>query len=194
MQLIRYFERFPFEVRQPPNRDWCIPASIEAVAKYHMPNSTVTQGQILREFVRRKGLEQVGLKPIQDVLKQYSEFSWADIRYCEEYQFHGSFNALVSFLEECVDENRPAIISVPIPPKNWHMLTVLGYDREFLRVYDPNPLVWSAYCDAAKLKIQGALRSRKLTSDTTDALLISPKTQATQNTNSTKVDNEKEGQ
>jgi hypothetical protein len=74
------------------------------------------------------------------------------------------------------------------------MLTVLGYDREFLRVYDPNPCVWSAYCDASKLKIQGALLSRKLTSDTTDALVISPKTRTTQNTHSTKVDNEKEGQ
>ena len=54
MHLIQHFERFPFEVRQPPNRDWCIPASIEAVAKYHMPNSTVTQGQILREFVSKE--------------------------------------------------------------------------------------------------------------------------------------------
>jgi hypothetical protein len=182
MQLIQDFERFPFEVRQPPDRDWCIPASIEVVAKYHMPNSTLTQAQILREFVTTKGLEQIGLKSIQEVLGKYSAFSWADIRYCEEYQFHGAFNALVSFLEECVDENRPAIISVPIPPKNWHMLTVLGYDREFLRVYDPSPFVWSAYCDVTKLKIQGALRSRKLTSDTTDALIISPNARATQDT------------
>ena len=178
MQLIQNFESFPFEVRQPPDRDWCIPASIEAVAKYHMPNSTATQAQILREFVARKGLDQIGLKPIQEVLEKYSAFSWADIRYCAEYQFHGAFNALVGFLEECVDEDIPAIISVPIPPKNWHMLTVLGYDMEFLRVYDPNPFVWSAYCDVLKSKIQGALRSRKLTSDTTDALIISPKARA----------------
>jgi hypothetical protein len=182
MHLIEYFERFPFEVRQPPDRDWCIPASIEAVARYHMPNSKVTQGQILREFVTRKGLAQIGLRPISDVLKHYSEFSWADIQYSEEAQFHGSFNALISFLEECVDESRPTIVSVPIPPKNWHMLTVLGYDTESLRVYDPSPFVWSAYYDVTKLKIQGALRSRKLTSDTTDALVISPKARATQNT------------
>jgi hypothetical protein len=175
MQLIQYFDRFPFEVRQPPDRDWCIPASIEAVTKYHMPDLTVTQGQILREFVARKGLDQIGLKPIQEVLKKHTAFSWADIRYCEEYQFHGSFSALVSFLEECVVENRPAIISVPIPPKKWHVLTVLGYDREVLRIYDPSPFVWSEYCDVAKLKIQGALRSRKLTSDTTDALVICPR-------------------
>ena len=176
MQEIQHFDHFPFEVRQPPDRDWCIPASIEAVTKYHMPNSTVTQGQILREFVTRKGLDQMGLKPIQEVLEKYSLFSWAEIQYCDEHQFHGSFNALVSFLEGCVREDRPVIISVPVPPKNWHMLTVLGYDREFLRVYDPSPFVWSAYCDAAKLKIQGALRSRKLTADTTDALVIFPKT------------------
>jgi len=175
LQLIQHFDRFPFEVRQPPDRDWSIPASIEAVTKYHMPNSTVAQGQILREFVARKGLQQIGLKPIQEVLQKYAPLSWAEFQYSDEYQFHGSFNTFVSFLEGCVQDDRPVIISVPTPPKGWHMLTVLGYDREFLRVHDPNPFVWSAYCDVSKLKIQGALRSRKLTSDTTDALLISPK-------------------
>jgi len=185
MQLIRNIDRFPFGIRQPIDRGWCIPASIEVVTKYHMPSSTVTQQHIVDEFVRQTKLaiDSIGLKTITEVLKNDSEFSWADKRYFEDFEFHGSFDELANFAAVCVDKSQPLIISIPVLKaplhegkwNGWHMYVIVGYGSNFFRVYDPspvpvNPLPWH---DILKFTIRTNLLSKKKT-DATDALLLTP--------------------
>ena len=95
MPLIRNLEGFPFGIRQPKDSGWCIPVSIEVVTKYHVPNSTMTQQQIVNAFVNytKWPIESIGLKSIKEVMEHDSEFSWAEKQYFEDFEFHG-FNGL----------------------------------------------------------------------------------------------------
>jgi len=186
MPLIRDCDRFPFGIRQPVDQGWCIPASIEVVTKYHMPNSTVTQQHIVDEFVRQTNLtiDSIGLKTITEVLKHDSAFSWADKRYFEDFEFHGSFDELANFAEVCVDRSQPLIISIPVLDipfhigkwNGWHMYVIVGYDTTFFRVYDPAPVQAQPrpWRDISKFKIRTDLLSKKKTMDATDALLLTP--------------------
>lgn len=193
MPLIRNLEGFPFGIRQPKDSGWCIPASIEVVTKYHVPNSTMTQQQIVNAFVNytKWPIESIGLKSIKEVMEHDSEFSWAEKQYFEDFEFHG-FNGLAHFLEECVDESKPPIISIPVPFPNgkwdgWHMNVIVGYDANFFRIYDPNPAYPIPWRDIPKFTFQSNLLSKKMTTDTTDSLLIFPRVNLPQNAQPTEI-------
>jgi len=114
-------------------------------------------------------------------------FDWAHKKYLKDSDFHGAFAELAPFLEESVSESNPPIISIPLPHQSgewngWHMYVVVGYDMNFFRVYDPNPLLQGPWRDVPRFTIQGNLYFKKQDEgiDSTDTLLLYP----------TKVDND----
>jgi hypothetical protein len=178
MKLIQEFYWFPFGIRQ-EYIDWCVPASIEAVTKYHQHYSVITQGYLVTEFLyASKGTkEQMGLKSITRlVLEKDKHFSWArkPITYYEASDFHESFKELASFLERSVDKSEPPIISIPSGTNNWHMMTIVGYDETNFQTYDPDPHNIHCYRTRARSEIQNLLRLQKKTNDAaTDVLVLS---------------------
>ncbi len=170
MNTIQNVERFPFYIRQPPDRDWCIPASIEAVTKYHNPTSVKNQSDIITMF-QTKG-PGIGLKEVKSALKD--DFDWVDVEFENSLR---KFNDLVKRIEECVVNSTPPIISVPVGPKEeerWHMLVPVGYDETFFRVYNPNPSVIGDYCDVKRSTIERILLERKTPEDAaTDMIILS---------------------
>ncbi|MGP8126849.1 MAG: C39 family peptidase [Candidatus Bathyarchaeia archaeon] len=176
MELIEGFANFPFTVRQPLDRDWCIPACIEAITRYHVPNSPVRQ-----ESIADKLGDNLGLEHIKKTFDGDSDFSWATIEYYRDVDFRESFGELERHIESFIVENKPPIVSVPhhIPDGTldgrWHMLVILGYDAKLFRVYNPDPTLVNLYYDIYKSGLQGDLRSAKQKNDATDCSVIFPK-------------------
>lgn len=170
MNTIQNLERFRFSIRQPPSCDWCIPASIEVVTKYHRPTSGKDQYDIAMMF-HTKGLE-LGLAHVKAAIQ--GDFDWANICYDNTLR---KFDDLTKKIEKCVSNSTPPIISIPVGSKEdhlWHMLVPVGYDDLFFRVYNPHPNIIGDYCDVKKSLIENELLKRKSPEDTaTDILTIS---------------------
>lgn len=170
MNSIQNLSRFLFSIRQPSSCDWCIPACIEVVTKYHRPSSGKNQYDIAMMF-HTKGLE-LGLAHVEAALK--GEFDWVNIEYVDTLR---NFDDLGVRIEECVTNSTPPIISIPVGSKEqnlWHMLVPVGFDQTFFRVYNPAPSVIGDYCDVKRTLIETALRERKTPEDAaTDMLIIS---------------------
>jgi hypothetical protein len=172
-KLIQRLERFPFRIRQ-ETADWCIPASIEAVTKYHKSDSTVTQGYLVTQF---GDMSQIGLGSMKErVLERDDKYSWAALTYLRDTDFQLSFDKFLSSIQQYVDENKPPIISVPMGDRYWHMLTVVGYDSTHFLVYNPDPRAIHAYSPLSKSRLRIDLCLRKNARDTAiDSLILSPK-------------------
>jgi len=165
---------FPFRIRQ-ETADWCIPANVEAVTKYHKPDSRVTQGYLVTQF---GDMTQIGFESIKDrVLKVDPHFSWANIpTYMRDSDFNQSFDKFVGFVEKCVDESNPPMISVPVGETFWHIVTPVGYGPTYLLVYNPDPRIIFPYYPIAKATVRTDLCARKKLKDAaTDSLVLSPK-------------------
>jgi hypothetical protein len=174
---IRNFERFPFRIRQPPECDWCIPASIEAVTKYHEPNSLTSQNEIAKAFhTKEVGF---GLAHVETVLCDSVNFGWV-----QHFQYEDkltNFQDLANKIEITIRDSTPSIISIPVGIRQWHMLVPVAYNKTYFRVYDPNPHLIGAYCDVEKGLIEAMLRDRKgAENSATDILVLLPKTRPNQ--------------
>src|SRR5208282_3414512 len=147
MKTIKNVEQFPFKIRQ-RRPDWCIPANIEAVTKYHEPTSQVNQ-----QYLATQLHNSIGLEHVKRVLGDDSNFGWANIEYCNNFQ---RFDDLIHDIEKGVCDSVPRIISIPARSFDgtwnggWHMLTVIGYDECLFRVYDSNRGLVNDYYDIHK--------------------------------------------
>lgn len=174
MNTIQNFERFPFRIRQPPDCNWCIPASIEVVTKYHEPHSDIDQHLIARIFYT-KGL-QLGLAQVEAALTGDPHFNWV-----EKILFVNTlhkFHELAEKVEEYVRSSTPAIISVPVGSNEenlWHMLVPVGYDESCFRAYNPAPNILAPYCDIEKPTLEAILANRKGEDTATDMVIFLPK-------------------
>jgi len=175
-------DRFPFHIKQTQS-DFCIPASIEAVTRYFVPNSTVTQNYLWNTFVaacakQNMRPQDISFKSIKElVIDNDSNFTWAESRNIGGGELH-SFEELSSVVRHSVDEGIPHMISVPvrlpaISRTLWHMLTTIGYDHLNLRVYDPDQSKQSPY-DLPLAKLRADLETLAHTS-VTDSLVLRPK-------------------
>ncbi len=141
---IKRVEDFPSAIKQERSY-WCIPASIEAVTKYHFPNSAVTQGYIWTQYElwSRKTGEGIGLAHIGTFLGGDPNFSQLEI--CFRRGFSG-FIEFASELRQHVDRDNPPIISVHVPQTQFeHMWVVVAYDATCWRIYDPDPSQATCY-------------------------------------------------
>lgn len=170
MNIIQNIRQFPFQIKQPLSCDWCIPASIEVVTKYHRPSSVKDQHDIAMMF-HAKGLG-LGLAQTKAALK--GDFDWVHVCYVDTLH---TFDELAKRVEECVQGSTPPIVSIPVGPKEqhlWHMLVPVGYDQTFFRVYNPAPNVMGDYCDLKRSLMEDMLRERKGPENTaTDMLILS---------------------
>lgn len=104
--------------------------------------------------------------------RRLGEFDWANIEYVDNLR---KFNDLAIKIEECVTNNTPPIISVPVGSKEqnrWHMLVPVGFDQMFFRIYNPAPNVIADYCDVKRTLMEAILRERKTPEDAATDLLI----------------------
>ena len=159
MNLIQNPERFRFSIRQPPSCNWCIPASIEVVTKYHRPSSGKDQYGIAMMF-HGKGLE-LGLNNVEAALK--GNFDWMNIRYEDTLR---KFNDLAKKIEECVTNSTPPIISIPGRTEGEgsvaYARTRWVRPNYYLRLYNPDPNMIGDYCDVKRTVIEDTdCRERK---------------------------------
>ncbi|HKM75878.1 MAG TPA: C39 family peptidase [Candidatus Bathyarchaeia archaeon] len=177
-QWIPKVYRFPFRIRQ-ESLDWGIPASVEAVTKYHMPDSPVTQGYVFTQLTAAHIGKEWGLKELEETFHEDDKFSWAKFKYLAASDFQQSFDKLVTSLQEYVRKDEPPIISVPIPlPNNIlnarHMLTIVGYDSINLYVYNPDPSEIRYHVRLPKAKLQHRLCLKEKANDAaTDVFILS---------------------
>lgn len=172
-KTIQRLETFPFRIRQ-EYYDWCIPANIEAVTKYYQPDSNVTQGYLVTLF---GDMPHIGFESIKTkVLDVDKNFSWARIMYFKDSDFNQSFDKFADFVQKCVDDSTPPMISVPAGGGSWHILTVVGYGDEHFLVYNPAPHIITSQVPISKGGIQTALGAAKnLQEAATDSLVLSRK-------------------
>jgi hypothetical protein len=148
MKEIPNIAGFPFHIKQ-TQPYFCIPASIEAVTKYFVPKSPVTQDYLWNAFVHACASQNlnpadISFRSIKElVIDRNPNYSWAESRYIDRREVH-SFEELASLVKASVNNGLPHIISVPVQDLNtpgtlWHMLTAVGYDDLNLQVYDPDP-------------------------------------------------------
>jgi hypothetical protein len=177
-QWIAKVYRFPFRIRQ-ESADWCIPASVEAVTKYHMPDSPVTQGYVFTQLTAAHHGKPWGLKGLEETFHGDDKFSWAKFKYLETSDFQGSFDNLVTRLQEYVRKDEPPIISIPVrlPNGTWngrHMLTIVGYDPTNLYLYNPDPSEIRYHVRRPKSELRDLLCSKEKTNDAaTDVFILS---------------------
>jgi hypothetical protein len=144
LRCIKRPEDFPCAIKQ-ERFDWCIPASIEAVTRYHYPASAVTQGYIWTQFDlwRRKTGNGIGLEHVRTVLGEDPNFSQLEI--CFHRGFSG-FSEFASELRQHVNRDNPPIMSVHVPQtQSEHMWVVVAYDDTYWRIYDPDPSQITCY-------------------------------------------------
>ncbi|MFI5450078.1 MAG: C39 family peptidase [Candidatus Bathyarchaeia archaeon] len=171
-QWIAKVYRFPFRIRQ-ESVDWCIPASVEAVTKYHMPDSPVTQGYVFTQLTAAHIGKAWGLKELEETFHEDDKFSWAKFKYLKTSDFQGSFDRLVTSLQENVRKDEPPIISIPVPNGS-HMLTIVGYDSINLYVYNPDPSEIRYHVRWPKSELRDLLCSKEKTNDAaTDVFILS---------------------
>lgn len=172
MPGIPNLERFPFNIRQ-NDENSCIPASIEAVTKYFLPDSHITQKDIWRRFEENNRTEPMSFASVKKlVLDTDSAFSPVKAE-CHKLVFPDSLDWVLQTVT-----SKPVIVSLPARyysgawTGKWHMITILGYDDDVFHVYDPDPLAILPY----DVPINGlehdlfSLVGRR----ETDALVISP--------------------
>jgi hypothetical protein len=171
-QWIAKVYRFPFRIRQ-EFADWGIPASVEAVTKYHMPDSPVTQGYVFTQLTAAHREKQWGLKELEETFHEDDKFSWAKFKYLRTSDFQGSFDRLVTSLQENVRKDEPPIISIPVP-NGRHMLTIVGYDSINLYVYNPDPSEIRYHVRLPKSELRELLCSKEKANDAaTDVFILS---------------------
>jgi hypothetical protein len=120
----------------------------------------------------------VGFESIKTkVLDVDKNFSWATIMYFEDSDFNQSFDKFAAFVQKCVDDSTPPMISVPTGGKSWHIVTVVGYGDTHFLVYNPAPHIITSQVPISKAWIQTELRRVKNLQDAaTDSLVLSRKT------------------
>jgi hypothetical protein len=171
-QWIAKVYRFPFRIRQ-EFADWCIPASVEAVTKYHMPDSPVTQGYVFTQLTAAHRGKPWGLKELEETFHEDDKFSWAKFKYRETSDFQGSFDKLVTSLQENVRKDEPPVISIPVP-NGRHMLTIVGYDSINFYVYNPDPSEIRYHVRMPKSDLRDLLCSKEKANDAaTDVFVLS---------------------
>jgi hypothetical protein len=185
MKEIPNADRFPFHIKQTQDH-FCIPASIEAVTKYFVPGSPVTQDYLWSAFVlacarRSMSPRNISFKSIKElVIDTDAHYSWAESRHIDRPELR-SFKELADLVRGSIDSGLPHIISVPVRHFGasrtlWHMLTAIGYDDSNLRIYDPNPEKERPY-DLPLAKLQSDLKVLA-NADVTDSFVLRPKAKA----------------
>jgi hypothetical protein len=175
-------DRFPLHIRQ-TQVYLCIPASIEAVTKYFVPGSPVTQDYLWSKFVsacarHNMNPATINFKSIKElVIDTDPHYSWAESRHIDRPEVE-SFQELVDLVRGSIDDGLPHIISVPVqhlPASRtlWHMVTAIGYDDCNLRIYDPNPNKECPY-ELPLAKLQSDLKTLA-NADVTDSFVLGPK-------------------
>jgi len=169
------FQRYELELSHIRQRtpDWCIPANIESVTKYFLPDSSVTQQYLWDKWVEAclqsgensnsisfGSIKRRVLDNDQNYLRFDSEVITDDIR-----------RLALSVIPSRIDVG-PLIISLPaFIPMRWHVYTVVGCSRlGALHLHDTGTgrLLWRDLSE-----MEEALRQRSQT--TTDTLIIRPK-------------------
>lgn len=159
------FERYASEIAKITQRDelWCIPANIESVTKYFVPNSPVTQEYLWNKccnpsFSRIKA-------DILDVDPNYSQFT---SRIIEE-----DISVLVRSIIPSEIEKGPVVLSLPAaePSHDSHVYTVVEWnDLGVLRAHDTGI---GKFIEKNLDEMKAALKKRNRTG--TDVLIIRPK-------------------
>ncbi len=107
-------------------------------------------------------MSHIGFESIKTkVLDVDKNFSWARIMYFKDSDFNQSFDKFADFVQKCVDDSTPAMISVPASGKSWHILTVVGYGGTHFLVYNPAPHIITSQVPISKAWIQTALGGAK---------------------------------
>jgi len=165
MPTIQNLQRFPIYIKQ-QNPDWCIPASIEAVLKYHTfeRHLDIDQARIIRiweSYCLRNNvlLNSMGFASLVPCLNELPELSRRfEIRKTPAVSYSNDrtfvFIEWLAIITDCIANNCPPIISIPIPvlrrnhsqnfnftEKGNHVNVVLGYDDIHLFVHDPDPSI-----------------------------------------------------
>jgi hypothetical protein len=119
----------------------------------------------------------IGFESIKTkVLDVDKNFSWARIMYFKDSDFNQSFDKFADFLQKCVDDSRPPMISVPAGGGSWHILTVIGYGGTHFLVYNPAPHIITSHVLISKAQMKTALGAAKTLQDAaTDSLVLSRK-------------------
>ncbi len=161
MQSIGNWHYFPFDIRQFCPL-WTIPASIEAVIKYHNPDSEISQIWLVDEFRKvRRDFSSISFSAICNLVlkpKLGSSFEFKRDNYPD-------FGNWVTSVQNSIKQSLPLLISYRRSNSIFHVNVVVGFDETNLFTYDPDPNVNFP----SQLSMQYLEKTR-----TGDVLLIKP--------------------
>jgi hypothetical protein len=142
MPTIKNLANFPYRIYQ-ERWNWCIPASIEAVTKYHQPHSEITQGYVFTKIMNA-GENRLGLANIKEIFQTDPNFrSWLRDDGIEYYGKFEDFSDFYSSISQFVGYDTPPIVAVPVHGVGQHMWTIVKCDENNLWYYDPSPLYFN---------------------------------------------------
>jgi hypothetical protein len=113
--------------------DWCIPASIENVMKYHRQTTNITQSRIEQLYTQHYSFDTINFDTISQILRSTYGRHWNF-----DPQRWPDSTQLLNYIEGCIDSNLPTIVSMGLPDRDGqHMFVVLCVRDNDLIIFDP---------------------------------------------------------
>ena len=141
-KTIQTLGKFPF-IKQ--NGDFCIPASIENVMKYHIKNLDVDQYKIVSLWRKKHIMESINIPKITTTLRRskyrnnfvFEVGAIAGVSFNHDVT-HLDRQGLINYAKHCCDDGNPLIVAIGkqgLPGA--HMLVVIGYLQNLIMFFDP---------------------------------------------------------
>lgn len=127
--------KFPF-IKQ--DKDWCIPASIENVLKYH--GGEFAQKKIKEAFEEKHNFGEICFEKIKPILEEkYGKNFNYKIRNKRQGDFSNG-DEVWEYAKECIEKNDPLIVAMDLPNRtDIHMWTVICMGEMKIRIFDTGP-------------------------------------------------------
>jgi ABC-type bacteriocin/lantibiotic exporter with double-glycine peptidase domain len=127
MPCVNNLQNFPYILQR--ENDWCIFASIENVLKYS--GFDLPQEQIYALYISEPNPDGLSFRTISRILERH----YGD-RFIFDPQNHNTRNDLLVYVEDCICENLPVIVSMQASGGNAHMLIFLSIDQNNVTIFD----------------------------------------------------------
>lgn len=132
-------EEFPCIKQE--REDWCIPASIENIIKYH--SGSISQKDIVDMFIKKFGSEQIHFGNVKEILEEKYGDNYRYILKSKGQDDFKNGEDVIDYAEKCLEDNWPLIIAMKNLPNSSavHMYVVVNIEGEEITVYDTDPSI-----------------------------------------------------